>query len=177
MQSQNMLKALLLVGFLAGVDVAAEGQDCGDSIAPAKMKKWSADLRLAGGQITLPFKIRPIPDEHRGFRLTTDVTIGGYVGVSKPLSPERNYRLTVPLSAGLTFINLDNDYTSLDLERSDTEVVPGLSWCTGVVLQLENCNVGVVVGKDYASEVGDQWHYHGKWWWSFAIGYTFIGAD
>ncbi|MCC7506624.1 MAG: hypothetical protein IT259_15070 [Saprospiraceae bacterium] len=138
---------------------------------PGFLQNWEFN----GGQLTLPFKIRK-KEEKNTFRLTTDVTIGGYIGASKVISEKHNYRLLVPVSAGLTFINLDNSASALDLETPVADVVPGITWCTGLILQLGDCNVGLVVGKDYASEVGDDWQYNGKFWWSFAIGYAFIGG-
>ena len=130
-------------------------------------------LHFTGGQITLPFKIRPKADTE-SFRLTTDVTLGGYIGLKYQLSEKRNYSLTLPLSAGLTFINLNNGNTTLDRTLDDAEVVPGLTWATGIILQLDQYNIGLMFGKDYASEIGNQWQYHGKTWWSFGIGFSFL---
>lgn len=133
---------------------------------------WQS-LHFSGGQMTLPFKIRP-KKENGTFRLTTDVTLGAYFGVTKRLSTKREYFLTVPISTGLTFININSDNTTLDRSAESADVVPGLSWCTGLILQMEKYNLGLMFGKDYASEVGNQWMYHGKLWWSFGIGFTFL---
>lgn len=127
--------------------------------------------------MTIPFKIRP-KAEHSTFRLTTDVTLGAYIGLSKRISEKKEYFMTVPLTAGLTFINISEDNTSLDLamESGDSaDVVPGLSWSSGIILQLESYNFGLIFGKDYAGEIGNQWMYHRKWWWSFGIGFSFVG--
>jgi len=137
-----------------------------------KSRFWS-DMQLTGGQLTLPFKIRP-KAETNSFRLTTDVTVGAFVGLTKRLSTKNNYRLIIPLAAGLTFININNSNTSLDLELQEAEVVPGLTWSTGIILELEKYSLGLMFGKDYASEVGDQWNYHRKMWWSFGIGFAFF---
>jgi hypothetical protein len=131
------------------------------------------DAQVTGGQLTLPFKIRR-NDAHSTFRLTTDVTLGGYVGYTRRLSQTRDFYLTVPLTAGLTFINLNDNNTTLDLSLSETEVIPGLTWSTGIIVQMDKYNIGLLFGKDYASNVGDQWDYHGKMWWSFGIGFVFF---
>ena len=200
MKPQNVLRSLALTGmFFSTNTIPGSAQGCEGNPAngevvlqapapPDSSTKTSAsappdkgglmilkDWEFSGGQLTLPFKIRPNHDNH-SFRLTTDVTIGGYIGAGKVLSKKHNYRLMIPLTAGLTFINLDNANTSLDLSEAGADVVPGISWSTGLILQLGDCNVGLVVGKDYASNVGDDWEYNGKWWWSFAIGYAFIGG-
>ena len=128
---------------------------------------------VTGGQLTLPFKIRKSPENHT-FKLTTDVTLGGYVGYTRKIAAKKDFYLTVPLTAGLTFINLNSSNTSLDRIEADAEVIPGLTWSTGVILQMEQFNLGLMFGKDYASEVGNQWEYHGKVWWSFGIGFVFL---
>jgi len=194
MKPQNFLRSLAFSGFFLHVDPSILAQNCEtpqtpdapgkapDSTTQAKtaakpvathngfLKNWDFN----GGQLTLPFKIRKAPEKHT-FRLTTDVTIGGYIGANKVLSEKKNYRLLVPLTAGLTFINLENEQASLDLEPTAGDVVPGITWSSGLILQLGDCNVGLVFGKDYASGIGDDWQYNGKWWWSFAIGYAFTG--
>lgn len=132
-------------------------------------------LRLSGGQLTVPFKIRNKP-EHGTFHLTTDVTLGAFVGITQKLSEQKEHFLTIPLTAGLTFININNNNTTVDFAAADegeTNVVPGLTWSSGLILQLDQYNLGLIFGKDYASEVGDQWNYHRKWWWSFGLGFSF----
>ena len=159
----------------SGIEPAIE-EVSGDT-NPGSRKFWFwQNIDFTGGQLTLPFKIRPKADT-RSFRLTTDVTVGAYVGITKRLSTTRNFSLTIPLAAGLTFINLNDNNTSLDLALQEAEVVPGLTWCTGLILQLEKYNLGFMLGKDYASEVGNQWMYHRKIWWSFGIGFTFMKGE
>jgi len=134
------------------------------------------DVQVTGGQLTLPFKIRP-KEETQSFRLTTDVTVGAYIGLSKRISGRKNYFLTIPLAAGLTFISLNNGNTTLARDLDEAEVVPGITWCLGAILQLEQYSLGLMLGKDYASEVGNQWAHHGQTWWSFAIGFAFTGGE
>lgn len=133
-------------------------------------------VHVTGGQLTIPFKIRP-QKQNGTFRLTTDVTLGFYIGATKRLNEKKEYFLTVPLTAGLTFININSDNTTLDMTASSddgADVVPGLTWSTGLILQLDQYNIGLIFGKDYASDVGNQWMYHRKWWWSFGLGFSFL---
>ena len=148
------------------------GSDTAESDPERRFWLWR-NAQVTGGQITLPFKIRR-QRENNTFRLTTDVTLGGYIGYTRRLSAKRDFYLTVPLTAGLTFINLSDNNTTLDRSMMDAEVVPGLSWSTGLVLQLDKYNIGLMIGKDYASDVGDQWEHHGKLWWSFGVGFVFL---
>lgn len=129
---------------------------------------------MSGGQITLPFKIRR-NREFNTFRLTTDVTLGGFVGYTRRISRKHDYSLTIPLTAGLTFINLTENNTQVDLlAEEENDLVPGLTWSTGLVLQLDKYSLGLMFGKDYAGGVGDRWEYHGKMWWSFGVGFVFL---
>ncbi len=143
-----------------------------DSIPSKSFWLWR-NAQVTGGQLTLPFKIRKSL-EHNTFRLTTDVTLGGFVGYTRRISAKKDFYLTVPLTAGLTFININNNNTTLDKSETDSEIVPGLTWSTGLILQMDKYSFGLMLGKDYASGVGDQWEYHGKLWWSFGIGFAFL---
>ena len=185
---QNLIPTVM--GIFIGLYSVAHGQStaadsCASKIPPVrqvpadsapggagKQVFWK-NIQVTGGQLTLPFKIRPKADT-RTFRLTTDVTVGAYIGCTKKLAAGKDYFLTVPLAAGLTFININDSNTSFDLDLKEAEVVPGLSWCTGLILQLGSYNFGLMFGKDYASEVGQQWEYHRRLWWSFGIGFTFF---
>lgn len=143
---------------------------------PAIRRKYLDGIKVTGGQLTVPFKIRR-KAEHGTFRLTTDVTLGAFVGLTKRLSEGKENYLTIPLTAGLTFVNINDNNTVLEFtaaaENGGTDVVPGLTWSSGLILQLDQYSLGLIFGKDYASEVGDQWLYHRKWWWSFGLGFSF----
>lgn len=159
---------------MAQTQTKSPAADTGENTPPGQAKHWILrNARICGGQITLPFKIREDAENHT-FRLTTDVTLGGFVGYTRKLGAKGNYSLTLPFTAGVTFININNNNTSLRQEQEDATVVPGLSWCTGIILQMESYSVGLLFGKDYASEVGNQWAYHGKTWWSFGVGFVFL---
>lgn len=156
-----------------------KGSDSTETACSAKSEKIKPNflqgLGVAGGQLTIPFKIRP-KAENGTFRLTTDVTLGAFIGLTKKLSENKAYYLTIPLTAGLTFINLNDTNMSADFaasEEGSTDLVPGLSWSSGILLQLDAYNLGLIFGKDYASEVGNQWLYHRKMWWSFGLGFSF----
>jgi hypothetical protein len=173
---------LFTLTFLAAQEVEKQLDSCSTRSAavhdsseksPSQQFWLWRDARATGGQLTLPFKIRRT-QEHNTFKLTTDVTLGGYVGYTRKISEKRDFYLTVPLTAGLTFINVNSNNTTLDLAMTDAEVVPGLTWSTGIILQMDKYSLGLMFGKDYASDVGDQWEYHGKLWWSFGIGFVFL---
>lgn len=191
MTNRNLVFTLVWPVFLAATPAAAQENDslsdpppappvCPAPSRPDKARSRPAgfweNVQVTGGQLTLPFKIRP-KAETQSFRLTTDVTVGAYVGLSKRISAHKNYFLTVPFAAGLTFISLHNSNTTLARDLDEAEVVPGITWCIGAILQLEQYSLGLMFGKDYASEVGNQWAHHGQMWWSFGIGFAFAQAE
>lgn len=130
-------------------------------------------LKPAVGQLTLPFKLRPKLDTTE-FQMTTDVTVGGFVGPKFRISRRNPVFLTIPATLGLTFININDNTTSKEASGSPSGIVPGVSWSVGVVTEINKFNIGIVTGQDYASSVGDDWIYQGEFWLSFAIGYSFI---
>jgi len=132
------------------------------------------NTRWVGGQLTVPFKLRPSIQD-KAFQMTTDVTIGAYAGLRFRLSRINPFFITVPATLGLTFINInDNTTTTASPTTTDTKIVPGVTWSSGAILQLGTINVGFVFGCDYASEVKKEWIYQGKFWYSFAIGFSFL---
>ncbi len=135
--------------------------------------KWKYSTDICSGFMSVPFKLRPAQDSVN-FDITTDVTLGAYVGVRKRISKKRNNFVIVPVTLGLSYINVGNNQTSTVNTEGSTGVVPGWSWSTGLVLDLNSFNVGFVLGQDYASGVGDHWLYNKKIWYSFAIGYSFF---
>lgn len=153
------------------VVICTESETKTDSV---HKKNWLLHrAHVTGGQITLPFKIRKEAENH-SFRLSTDVTLGGFVGYSRSFTDDGRYEMTIPLTAGLTFINLNNSNTTIDRGADESNIVAGLSWSTGLVFQLNHYSLGLMVGKDYASDIGDDWDYNGKMWWSFGIGFMFL---
>ncbi|MCB0762693.1 MAG: hypothetical protein KDC12_14285 [Flavobacteriales bacterium] len=134
-------------------------------------KRGSYDF--TSGVMTIPFKFRPRLDTTE-FTMTTDITLGPYMGVTHRLSETKPYFLTLAGTLGVAFINLNDNTTSNENNESTTGIVPGLTWSTGLILQLDDFSLGYVLGQDFASEVGHDWMYHSRIWHSFAIGYNFL---
>lgn len=134
------------------------------------------NYKITTGLLTIPFKLRPEQDD-KNFTMTTDVTIGPYLGFTKRISKRNPYYLTLPATLGLSFININDNTTSNVQSEPNIGVVPGYTWSTGLILQLNKFDVGFVLGQDFASDVGDDWIYQGKIWYSFAIGYSFAKSE
>lgn len=138
------------------------------------------NYKITTGLLTVPFKLRPKIVENMdttNFNLTTDVTLGPYIGLTKRFSKRNPFYITIPATLGLSFININNNTTSNQIINEEIGVVPGISWSSGLIFQFDKFNLGFVFGKDYASGIGDDWIYQGKTWYSFAIGYSFLNKE
>lgn len=144
-----------------------------DPIFSVNFSKWR-NYQITSGQLTVPFKLRPQINNNK-FQMTTDVTIGAYGGIRKRLSKRSPTYVTIPFVLGLSFINV-NDNTTTNTGSADLKsgITPGWTWSTGLVFQFSKFNAGFVFGRDYASGYADDWIYHNKTWYSFAIGYSFV---
>jgi hypothetical protein len=135
-------------------------------------KKPAAKVVFTTGLLTVPFKIRPKIDSVN-WDMTTDVTIGSYLGFGWRINHYKPQYITFPISAGLTFVNLKNNTTS---NTDGPDLVPGITVATGIIFQLDNFNFGGVVGCDWAP--GNDWiHHRMPLWFSFSIGHTFLTSN
>jgi hypothetical protein len=135
--------------------------------------KWKHSTKLASGFMSIPFKLRPKQDSIN-FNITTDVTLGAYIGIKKRISRKGNNYIVLPATLGLSYINVGNNETSNVNTENNSSIVPGITWSSGIVFDLNGFNLGLVFGQDFASGVGDDWLYHKKFWYSFSIGYSFL---
>lgn len=135
--------------------------------------KWKHSTKLASGFMSVPFKLRPKQDSIN-FNITTDVTLGAYIGIKKRISRKGNNYIVLPATLGLSYINVGNNETSNVNTENNSSFVPGITWSSGVVFDLNGFNIGLVFGQDFASGVGNDWLYHKKMWYSFSIGYSFF---
>jgi hypothetical protein len=141
------------------------------TLIPIYSTAWKR-VSFSSGQLTIPFKLR-FKTGGQQFSMTTDVTLGAYAGIKKRISKRQNYYLTLPIVAGLTFINVNNNTTSTT-SSTTSGVYPGWTLASGLIVQLNSFNIGVITGWDFASQVGNTWIYQGKEWVSFGIGYSFL---
>lgn len=138
--------------------------------------KWRHATKLTSGFMTIPFKLRPSQDSVN-FNMTTDITLGAYIGVKRRISRQVNNFIVLPATLGLSYINVGNSETSNVNTANNSSVVPGWTWSTGLVFDLDGFNIGFVLGQDFASGVGEDWIYNKKMWYSFSIGYSFFSKS
>lgn len=126
-----------------------------------------------GLSFALPFKLRPRIEGHNR-QIDTDVTFGGYAGIEWRLSNVHDYYLAAVGSAGLALLPI-NENTTSPSSMSGNGKTPGVSLAAGVVLRLNDFQLGVLWGRDYAAgDVAGTWIYNTRNWLSFSVGYTLL---
>jgi hypothetical protein len=135
---------------------------------------YRRNTHITGGILTLPFKFRKKIGQTPS-SMTTDVTLGSYIGLRKRLAKKSDFFLTVPVTLGLTFINVSSNNTSPVNPTQDNAIVPGFTFGCGLVFQIDKFEFGLITGWDFGTgKAGTDWIYNKKNWVSFAIGYSFL---
>lgn len=146
--------------------------------------KWCP--MLTSGILVIPFKVRFPKYDQKGnltlkSNLTTDVSLGPYLGFTWRINNRKKHYVTIPINAGLSIINLTNntvlayDSTSINTTAESTpDIVPGITLSTGAVVQLDNFTLGVAVGWDFAPGYVEEFAYDSHTWLSFSIGHNFL---
>ncbi|MEO6522024.1 MAG: hypothetical protein ABIN91_10130 [Mucilaginibacter sp.] len=133
-----------------------------------------------GASVSLPFKYR-LSTAGQNSKITPDVTLGGYAGFKSRISKSQPYYVTFPiLTLGLSTISInDNTVTPTSPGSTSPSVADGLvlgvTGSTGIVFRFDDFQIGFIVGIDRATgEIGKNWIYNDKPWYSLSIGYTFL---
>lgn len=128
-----------------------------------------------GANISLPFKLRT-ETNGQNIKITPDLTLGGYLGVKWRLSHTKPFYLTAPVvSLGLATLSINDNNNPTTPNKGDGTVL-GITGSTGLVFQLNDFQFGLMLGWDRAAgEIGKDWIYNNKTWYSFSIGYSFLG--
>ena len=132
-----------------------------------------------GASVSLPFKYRPSTSGQNS-KITPDVALGGYTGLKWRLSHYSPYYVTFPLATvGLSTISINNNSVTPTTITSTTNtdgLILGVTGSTGIIFQLKDFQFGFIIGWDRATgEVGKDWIYNNKAWYSLSIGYSFLG--
>jgi hypothetical protein len=122
--------------------------------------------------LAIPFKVRFGAD--RNLRIDTNVNIGGYVGWKFRMTHVRPYYISAVAAGGLALLPLNE--SSPDNASTMENTVVGLTGSIGVVFQLADFQLGLLVGIDHAAgDAGAGWAYNDKQWISVSLGYAFFG--
>jgi hypothetical protein len=136
-------------------------------------------LRLITGTMLAPIKIRPevnVEGTVVPWELSTDIALGQYLGLRIPISKKNPFYITIPtFTLGTSLLSINRSNTSPESESSTTL---GLTWSTGVILDLNSFNIGFLIGRDYAPGVsGSDWIYNEKTWLSIGFGINFTSKN
>nr|WP_299174668.1 hypothetical protein [uncultured Allomuricauda sp.] len=141
-------------------------------------KRFYLDYQVAyGASLSIPFKIRPTIDEIN-MKITPELSLGGFLGGRKRLNRYKPVYLYAPVfTAGVTTIGINSDNTIV--EESTEGVKDGLvfarTFSLGSFIEFDEFQVGMVIGWDKAGgEIGKNWIYNDRLWYSFSIGYNFL---
>ncbi|MEX0968402.1 MAG: hypothetical protein WD077_14300 [Bacteroidia bacterium] len=128
-----------------------------------------------GANLSLPFKLRPKLSDHN-IKITPDLTLGGYIGIKYRLSHTEPYYLSFPLvTLGLATLSITDENNPASPNKGDGTVL-GITASWGGVFQFDDFQFGLMMGWDRAAgEIGSAWIYNDIPWYSFSIGYSFIG--
>lgn len=130
-----------------------------------------------GANISLPFKLRP-ETNGQNIKITPDLTLGGYLGIKWRISKTKPFYLTAPIvTLGLATLSINDNSNTATPSKGDGTVL-GITGSTGLVFQLDDFQFGFMLGRDRAAgEIGKDWIYNNKTWYSFSIGYSFLGNN
>lgn len=132
-----------------------------------------------GGSFSLPFKMRP--ETHgQNMKITPEIKLDGYVGCKIRLTRHSDFFITIPtITLGVSAVGVNENNTINENASTDDIARDGLvmarTFSLGAILQFNDFQMGVVLGWDKASgEIGRDWIYNDKPWYSFSIGWTFL---
>lgn len=133
------------------------------------------NVSFTTGILVVPLKIRPRLDENRPFTYTTDVTLGTSFGFKTRINKFKHQYLNLAGYFGLTSVSIDSVTTDGFVNQSLTQ--PAITLAVGTIFEVDGFQVGFVMGSDMISgEIGDNWVYNFKPWWSIGLGYQFLSG-
>ena len=130
-----------------------------------------------GASLTLPFKIRPSIDT-LNMKITPELAIGGYLGMRGRLNRYKSIYWYAPVvTAGVTTIgiNANNTISEQKIEGTEDGLIFARTFSLGSFVEFNKFQIGIVLGWDKAGgEIGKNWIYNDRLWYSFSIGYNFL---
>ncbi|QLG46029.1 hypothetical protein [Costertonia aggregata] len=136
---------------------------------------WDVDY---GAQLSLPFKLRPeINDDN--MRITPEINLGGYVSSRLRIDRRKNRYLHLPMfSAGVSGIGINSNNKIDESTNTGDGLVMATTFTGGVGVELDSFQLAFIIGWDKASgEIGKEWQYNGRPWYSFGVGFTFLSKQ
>lgn len=140
-------------------------------------RRFTKQPVIYGANLTAPFKLRPKIGE-KNYTFSPEVNVGGYVGLSIRLSRTEPIFLNAPVvGLGFSSININDESHAEGEGVKQNGMAWGLTSSYGVVFQLYDFQIGFLLGHDFVSgDIGKNWIYNQMPWYSFSIGFSFLGG-
>lgn len=138
-----------------------------------QFKRWTPKL-ITGATIATPFKFRPkIRDKNYIF--TPELSLGPFIGANFRMDKRLPIFFNAIASAGINSINIQ-DNVQIEKDGKDGLAL-GFYGSIGAVIQVNDFQIGALYGYDFVSgEMGKNWLYNEKPWFSFSIGFNFLSS-
>ena len=146
------------------------------------VKRYHMKPKFAyGASFSVPFKIRPETSE-LNMKITPELTLGGYFGLKQRLSRYNDIYLYIPvITLGVTTLGVNEDNVIKETgstQETQDGLVLGRTFTVGTIFEYKSFQIGLIGGFDKAGgEIGKNWVYNDKFWYSFSIGYSFFGKE
>ncbi len=149
-----------------------------DGYIKKKYYTWLKSFQFAyGASLSIPFKIRP-EIQDKNMKITPEISLGGYVGVKWRIHKYKNsYWYPLVFTAGITTIGINSDNTIKEVDTTDLKdgLVFARTASLGSILEFNSFQIGAVLGWDKpGGEIGKDWIYNDRLWYSFSFGYNFL---
>lgn len=130
---------------------------------------------IYGAQLSVPFKLRPSINEEP-LRLTPEISLGGFFGSRVRIKRyEDTHWIPLFVSAGVGAVGVNQNNTIDESTITGENQVLAFNFSVGSLVKLKDFQIGVVAGWDKATgDLGKEWVYQGRPWFSLAIGYNFL---
>lgn len=127
---------------------------------------------LVTGTMLAPIKVRPKESKNDidyPWELSTDISLGQYLGYRFSLSKNNPYYITIPtITLGTSLLSINSSNSS---PQADSSKTLGITGSLGIVIDFNGFNIGFLAGKDYApGKAGQDWIYNEKVWYSVGFG-------
>lgn len=132
-----------------------------------------SEFELLVGNILMPIKLRFNP-----FDFNKDFSIGTTLGCAYRYSKKQELSVGLLVGVGLSNIQIDSANTKGKI--SNTNDALSFTFSIGFVMEFGHAQVGIFTGLDMLNATTQQkydWHYMGKPWFSFGIGYSLFSFN
>tara|TARA_R110002050_G_scaffold188455_8_gene322900 strand:+ start:1819 stop:2718 length:900 start_codon:yes stop_codon:yes gene_type:complete len=137
---------------------------------------WRKPRVAYGPSFSVPFKFRSeVNDEP--LRIDPSFQLGGFIGVKWRIHKYSPVYILPLATLGVTNISINESTVKSDVDIPDGQIL-ARTLSLGIVTQIDNFQIGVVLGWDKpGGDIGNDWVYSDRPWYSFQIGFDFLNLN